>query len=78
MTRRTKKIDPSIHPDGKPLEIGEVVMLMSGGPKMTVHEAVDPEDDTPSVECAWFTEGDWGNGPRASVFHPKTLKRVDL
>lgn len=76
MPRRTKKTDPSIHPDGKPLEIGEVVMLKSGGPKMTVARLADPNDDDPDVGCEWFTEGEWANGPRASNFHPKTLQRV--
>ncbi len=86
MTRRTKKTDPSIHPDGKPLEIGEVVMLKSGGPKMTVARLADPNDGVffggqlpdhdPDVGCEWFTEGEWANGPRASNFHPKTLQRV--
>jgi uncharacterized protein YodC (DUF2158 family) len=33
-------------------KVGDVVMLASGGPKMTVSKAVDEDGE---VECVWFT-----------------------
>lgn len=50
------------------LKIGDVVRLKTGGPKMTVAELREPDDDEMrdltrlSAECIWFTQmadGGW-------------------
>ncbi len=52
-------------------EIGDVVILKSGGPPMTVHNVDDysPVGPNPGVLCIWFVGGD----RKEEVFHPKVL-----
>ncbi len=56
------------------LKIGDVVMLKSGGPKMTV-TGVDKEASTrePLVNCMWFD----GNELDTSSFAPGALERAN-
>jgi len=51
-------------------EIGDVVQLRSGGPKMTVHGLVSDGD----VVCKWFE----GNEVREESFPKDTLKKLEL
>ena len=51
-------------------EIGDVVQLRSGGPKMTVHGLVSDGD----VVCKWFE----GNEVREESFPKDTLKKIEL
>ena len=50
-------------------EIGDVVQLRSGGPKMTVHSLVSDCD----VVCQWFE----GNEMHAESFHKVALRKVE-
>ncbi len=54
---------------------GDVVVLKSGGPPMTVERAgVTPWNDEPVVYCAWFANE--SNDPRLlrrGSFHPRLL-----
>ena len=52
------------------LEIGQVVMLKSGGPKMTVEYT--PDDHM--VKCVWFV----GNKLHRDEFKVVLLQRVSL
>jgi len=52
------------------LEIGDVVRLKSGGPKMTVAK---PEDEQGQVKCVWFV-GDYGK-LYFDYFLPGVLKK---
>lgn len=52
------------------LEIGNVVRLKSGGPKMTVAK---PEDEYGQVHCVWFV-GDY-NKLYFDDFSPSVLKK---
>lgn len=47
------------------IQVGDVVGLASGGPKMTVSSIVDDE----RVDCAWFTEIGTG-GSNCFMNHP--------
>ncbi len=53
--------------------IGEVVILKSGGPRMTVDEF---DDDVDTVHCHWFVDGqkklESGTFPAGSVEHAGT------
>ena len=51
-------------------EIGDVVQLRSGGPKMTVHGLVSDGD----VVCQWFE----GNEVHEESFPKDTLKKIEL
>lgn len=51
-------------------EIGNVVQLRSGGPKMTVHGLVSDGD----VVCQWFE----GNAVHEESFPREALKKVEL
>lgn len=48
-------------------QIGDVVQLKSGGPKMTVESM-----DTDGVKCVWFDKND----SKAAVFPVGTLARL--
>lgn len=54
-------------------EIGEVVVLKSGGPRMTVHNIGDYASRglNPGVLCVWFEK----NKRMEDAFHPLTLER---
>jgi uncharacterized protein YodC (DUF2158 family) len=56
-------------------EIGDVVMLKSGGPSMTITNIGDYPDTSPSpgLLCAWFD----GRNKFEAVFHPDTVERDD-
>lgn len=47
---------------------GDVVVLKSGGPPMTVE---GPDEDDEELECVWFH----GKKTRRDVFPPEALKR---
>jgi uncharacterized protein YodC (DUF2158 family) len=49
---------------------GDVVVLKSGGPKMTVNNAGTDMTGELFVECVWFE----GNQHRATTFHPEALE----
>ena len=51
-------------------EIGDVVQLRSGGPKMTVHSLVSDCD----VVCQWFE----GNALHEESFPREALRKVEL
>ncbi len=51
-------------------EIGDVVQLRSGGPKMTVHGLVSDGD----VVCQWFE----GNEVHEESFPKDALKKIEL
>jgi len=51
-------------------EIGDVVRLRSGGPKMTVHGLVSDGD----VVCQWFE----GNEVHEESFPKDALKKIEL
>ena len=51
-------------------EIGDVVQLRSGGPKMTVHSLVSDCD----VVCQWFE----GNEVHEESFPKEALRKVEL
>ena len=50
-------------------QIGDVVVLKSGGPKMTV-QYIDRKDG--DVYCVWFPKAD--DEPKRFGFAPETLK----
>ena len=54
----------------KDFEIGDVVQLRSGGPKMTVHGLVSDGD----VVCQWFE----GNAVHEESFPKEGLQKVEL
>ena len=57
------------------LKVGEVVILKSGGPPMTVHNIGNytTRGLNPGVLCVYFD-----NGKRVEeLFHPDTLERYD-
>ena len=57
-------------------KIGDVVILKSGGPPMTVHNIGDYPNQglNPGVLCVWFD-----NAKRVEdVFHPNTLERYEI
>lgn len=59
----------------KKFKLGDVVMLNSGGPRMTVTETPDSDDD--EVYCLWFCksdEGDYMTGDAS--FPPECLAYV--
>jgi len=51
-------------------EIGDVVQLRSGGPKITVHGLVSDGD----VVCQWFE----GNEVHKESFPKEALKKIEL
>jgi uncharacterized protein YodC (DUF2158 family) len=51
-------------------EIGEVVCLKSGGPKMTV-DGMGEYSEGFRISCVWFEGSKKFNG----VFHPATLEK---
>lgn len=57
-------------------KIGDVVILKSGGPPMTVHNIGDYSSRglNPGVLCVWFD----GSKRVEDVFHPDTIERYDL
>ncbi len=52
----------------KPFRKGDVVVLNSGGPKMTVHE----DETGTTIRCIWFQ----GNDQKGGSFDPDTLKLI--
>lgn len=55
------------------IEEGDIVMLKSGGPKMTVTGEAEG-DFLDKVECQWFD----GGKSHCSTFSPKSLIKVEL
>lgn len=56
------------------LSVGDVVQLMSGGPKMTVENVVyDTAEENYSVDCKWFM----GDETMEETFVGETLKLVE-
>lgn len=57
-------------------KIGDVVILKSGGPPMTVHGFGDYPglDLHPGVLCVWFNS----NERVESVFHPDSIERYEI
>ena len=53
------------------MTVGDVVVLKSGGPKMTVRE-VGQDDDGPYAICEWF---DSDKKPQTRSFVQETLKQ---
>jgi len=53
-------------------KLGDVVQLVSGGPKMTVVDTVS-EDEGEAIVCQWFDENELKTG----TFTPKSIKVVD-
>lgn len=54
-------------------KIGDVVILKSGGPPMTVHAISDysaTRGFNPGLACVWFD----GNKRVEDVFHPNTVE----
>lgn len=51
------------------LEVGDTVMLKSGGPRMTVSRILNRG----RVRCDWFD----GQEPKFRTFDPDTLERVE-
>lgn len=49
--------------------IGNVVILKSGGPLMTVTHVGNNQGGTPQVWCSWFAN----NEPKNTTFHPDAL-----
>lgn len=54
------------------LKDGDVVVLKSGGPNMTV-EGYPYGDDSSTVSCSWFV----GDEERNGEFNEKALKKVE-
>jgi uncharacterized protein YodC (DUF2158 family) len=54
-------------------QVGDVVVLKSGSPPMTIHDIDDygPTGPNPGILCVWFLDGK----REESVFHPATLAR---
>ena len=54
------------------LKIGDVVILKSGGPPMTVHNIGDysPVGPNPGLLCVWFDSAK----KMEDVFHPSTVE----
>jgi uncharacterized protein YodC (DUF2158 family) len=50
-------------------EVGDVVRLRSGGPKMTIQEVIEIGGN---IRCQWFVQGE----VRTSVFHPRSLQKM--
>ena len=57
-------------------EIGDVVILKSGSPPMTVHNMGDYSNHglNPGVLCVWFD----GAKKVEDVFHPNTLEAYEM
>jgi len=57
-------------------QIGDVVILKSGSPAMTVHNLGDysPMGPNPGILCIWFDSGK----RLEDVFHPDTLTKYSL
>jgi len=52
-------------------KIGDVVVLKSGGPSMTISEKYyDFGNETGKWECKWFE----GSEPKSGIFHQDTLQ----
>jgi uncharacterized protein YodC (DUF2158 family) len=59
------------------INIGDVVRLKSGGPKMTVNGIQESNEIEKRnlVHCVWFEEGIIR--PEGRVFHPDALEKVE-
>ena len=57
-------------PKGETFSVGDIVQLLSGGPKMTV---TNPSNFEGRVACQWFSGSKLSHGD----FEPSTLKRAD-
>lgn len=57
-------------------KIGDVVVLKSGGPPMTVHNLGDysPMGPNPGLQCVWFD----GAKKIEDVFHANAVEYCDL
>lgn len=60
----------------QPFDIGDVVILKSGGPPMTVHNIGDysPMGPNPGLLCIWFDNAK----KLEDVFNPKAVERFDV
>ena len=58
------------------LKIGDVVILKSGGPPMTVHNIGDytMKGLNPGLLCVWFD----GSKKMEDVFHPNSVEPYDM
>lgn len=56
-------------------KIGDVVILKSGGPSMTVHSIGDysPMGPNPGLLCVWFD----GSKKVEDIFHPSVVEIYD-
>lgn len=61
----------------KTFEVGDVVELKSGSPKMTCSEKPDTTMQSNFVYCEWFVENSTHSGPNNRWFPEETLKKVD-
>lgn len=52
---------------------GDVVVLRSGGPNMTVHKVDTWPDGSPAIHCDWFE----GTTKRGGVFRAEQLDHID-
>ena len=57
----------------KTFKVGELVMLNSGGPKMTVSKLPDEYADPPRITCTWFAGAKLTSGR----FEPEILIKLD-
>lgn len=57
-------------------EVGDVVRLKSGGPRMTVQKVGDFVGE-PYVQCSWFVVVGKNQKLENGSFHPKTLEKDD-
>lgn len=53
-------------------EVGDVVKLKSGGPRMSVQQIGDMYGE-PFVQCSWFVTVGKNDKLENGSFHPKTL-----
>lgn len=60
------------------LKPGDVVMLKSGGPKMTVSRIDEGDDDDDVFVCAWFSENGEDPGFRTDEFNEHELQQLQV
>ena len=58
---------------GKELELGDVVKLKSGGPKMTVNS----DENSKTAECLWFVDDLGCEGPKSHTFKSCLLEPLE-
>ena len=63
------------------MKVGQVVMLASGGPKMTVASInAVKEERVKEVNCEWFCKrlDDFCDGPKNGWFYPEQLFEIKV